>query len=53
MRVLIVGGTGMIDQPLVRALLARADTVVVFGPSEARIAERFGTAWNACSAQIS
>mmetsp|Transcript_13264 Transcript_13264/g.27555 ORF Transcript_13264/g.27555 Transcript_13264/m.27555 type:complete len:307 (-) Transcript_13264:100-1020(-) len=44
MRVLVAGGTGLIGQPLVQALLARGDTVTVLGRSEAKIADVFGDA---------
>eukprot|EP00931_Biecheleriopsis_adriatica_P040474 TRINITY_DN23196_c0_g1_i1.p1 TRINITY_DN23196_c0_g1~~TRINITY_DN23196_c0_g1_i1.p1 ORF type:complete len:306 (-),score=63.12 TRINITY_DN23196_c0_g1_i1:28-945(-) len=42
MRVLIVGGTGLIGQPLVHALVARGDEVDVAGRSEIKIKEIFG-----------
>lgn len=41
MRVLVAGGTGLVGQPLVQALLARGDSVTVLGRSEARIADIF------------
>ena len=41
MIVVVGGGTGMVGQPLVRALLTRGDTVVVVGRSTDRIATTF------------
>lgn len=42
MRVAVAGGTGLVGQPLVKALLDRGDSVVVIGRSKARILEVFG-----------
>jgi NAD dependent epimerase/dehydratase family enzyme len=44
MRVLVAGGTGLVGQPLVQALVARGDAVTVLGRSSAKIADIFGDA---------